>query len=466
MAALGLADLEEYKDWCRDNGFPVSLEKSRAECQEELRLFKRQQAWVKELSRIHRNPRKLIIKACKNEIDADRITRPIWANFVKRIQRSKPDAESRASLNTLLEKVMDEGNFLTESVTYGDRTYPYIDALIRLNSRRGQWIRPLGDWRASSHNLRRQFSSLLRHLLAEYPVPGFMDSAWFRWEKGSYRLRNWFILLGSGKNIRTAKTPIPLTKRMAHHFLDAPDDYSIENALRWGQVHALGGDRRLTEALLGTRLSDSFDHDEFWITVIRFLIDNPLLDRQHVGPVIDYLGHQKFDSREELIGPGQVEIIPPPHPNLIMRGRTPDSLLRQIDRWHRRLGRSEAAKAVYFRKSGIHAFERKTGRDKKTIWTIRELLSGQALTQEGRAMHHCVATYAGSCARGQCSIWAMERNSPEGLVKHQTVEVNHHGVIIESRGKYNRLPTVREFDMLRAWADQEGLTISRYVKTQ
>jgi hypothetical protein len=227
-----------------------------------------------------------------------------------------------------------------ESVSFGDRTYLYIDALIKLNSRRGQWIRPLEAWHASSHNRRRQFSSLARHLLAQYPVPGFMDSAWFRSDKGSYRMRDWFVHVGSGRNIRTAKTPIRLTKRMAHYLLEAPDDYTIESALRWGQVHALGGDRRLTEALLSTRIGDSFENDDFWGSVIRFFIANPLLDRSHVGPIVDYLLHQKYETREMLVGPGVVEQLPPPQPLLSMRGRTPESLLKHVELWHHEMGRA------------------------------------------------------------------------------------------------------------------------------
>ena len=52
--------------------------------------------------------------------------------------------------------------------------------LVRLNDQRHRWVRPLSSWKVTSHNRRRQFSSLIRHLLARYPVPAFMDSVWFR----------------------------------------------------------------------------------------------------------------------------------------------------------------------------------------------------------------------------------------------------------------------------------------------
>lgn len=40
------------------------------------------------------------------------------------------------------------------------------------------WLRPMEDWYPQSQNKRRQFGALVRHLLARYEVPFFMDGAW------------------------------------------------------------------------------------------------------------------------------------------------------------------------------------------------------------------------------------------------------------------------------------------------
>ena len=47
------------------------------------------------------------------------------------------------------------------------------------------------------------------------------------------------------------------------------------------------------------------------------------------------------------------------------------------------------------------------------------------MVAEGRAMKHCVATYAHSCASGACSIWALEVETFEGRTKALTVEVQN-----------------------------------------
>jgi PcfJ-like protein len=464
LGRLGLRTPSGYESWCHAHGFAASLDKSPYDLEAELQALAHDQQRAARQARLHANPRKLIESTCAGDIDPDRITRPQLKAFCRSIAASSHDAAARRSLATLLLKVKAEADFLLDGVSFQGRSYAYVDALLRLNDRRRHWIAPLEAWRPASHNARRQFSSLARHLLARFPVPAFMDQAWFRSEAGSDRFRDWFVAMGAGKNIRTLETPVPLSKLMAHHFLQAPDDYSIEAALRWGQVHALGGGARLTAALLGTRIGQDFSNDEFWTSVIRFFIANPLLDRTHVGPIIDYLWAQKFEVREMVIGPGRVEVHLPPQPGLTMRGRTAQTLLAQVERWHRELGRAAAAENVYFRRAGVKELALKTGKEGENRWRIRQLLSGADLVAEGRVMRHCVASYARSCADGHASIWAMELETKAGVEKRQTIEVTRDGVIVQCRGKQNRLPTLSELDVVKEWARHAGLILSPYVR--
>src|SRR5262249_16261642 len=113
----------------------------------------------------------------------------------------------------------------------------------------------------------------------------------------SIRQQGWFLHVGRGQNIRTADLPLPYTKRMAHEFMQAPADLTIKEAIRWGQIHGLGGSERLMHAVIGTRLGPPFMHDDFWITVLQFLIANPMLDLAHVGPIIDYIHQQRFAAQ-------------------------------------------------------------------------------------------------------------------------------------------------------------------------
>jgi hypothetical protein len=468
IEALGFGSVSVYLEWCTAHAFQPSTEKTLSQLEDEKRAYERQVARRDASHRASRNPRRIIEKACEGELRAGEIAHHRLRQVCERIEASDRSEGARRSLRDLLLKVHEEGDFLAESVIFGDTTFLYIDGLVALNSRRDQWTRRLDSWTSRSHNSRRQFSSLARHLLAKYPVPLFMDSVWFRHDPASHDMRDWFILMGSGKNIRKAKIPIPLTKMMAHYLLEAPSHYSVENAIRWGQVHAFGGDSRLVESLLGTRLGNSFEQDEFWVTVVRFFIENPMMDRAHVGPIVDYLQHQKYEPQAVFVAPGVREHQPPPQPNLSMKGRAPGSLLRQVERWHRQLGRHIRAGNLRWDRSSIGEFEFETGIRGKNlkVWRLRELLSSGELIAEGRAMRHCVATYAGSCAAGQCSIWTMELHGFDGVERRQTIEVNRNRVIVQSRGKYNAVPNDQELQILKRWAEEQGLQVSRYIATR
>ena len=160
-----------------------------------------------------------------------------------------------------------------------------------------------------------------------------MASVWFRGSDDEKRRQGWYRHMGLGRNIRTADVPLALTRKMAHEFTMAPDHYSVDMALRWGQVRGLGGEKALARAIVATRLGRSFEHEDFWRTVVHFFVNHPELGLEHVGPIVDYLHNQRFVAQEVFVEEGDIS-PDPPQPNLSMKGRTPRSLLRQVGEWH------------------------------------------------------------------------------------------------------------------------------------
>src|SRR5690606_20973979 len=143
------------------------------------------------------------------------------------------------------------------------------------------------------------------------------------------------------------------------------------------------------------------------------------------------------------------------------------ALLRQVHRWHGRLASNNSHQVREWASCGIQPFEFEEGNRQGgnvKIWTIRELTGSKALVAEGRQLKHCVASYASSCARGDCSIWTMEVESFEGALKALTVEVrNNTRTICQARGKLNRLPTEKEKNVLVRWAAAAGLKVASHV---
>lgn len=473
IEALGLRSVEAYVEWCGAHGFSRRTDKhwrlrlkerefaGRTRAQERLARHRREE----------RNPEAVLDAILRRAVREADVAQP-GLKAVCRAVEVRLDAPTRDAYLDLLRlaarraDLLDGGPVIAGFGRAAGNTF--AEAMLALARQAAHWLRPPADWRPRTHNPRRQFSSLARHLLARWPVPEFLDAAWFK-SPGDAALRQqrWFLHLGRGENIRTADLPIPYTRRMAHHFTHAPADMTVEGAIRWGQVLGLGGGERLARVLLTTPLGQTFDHDDFWITVVQFFIAHPMLDPAQVGPIVDYLRHQRFTPQDIWLAPGVVERRPPPQPNLTMKGRTPESLLRQVAAWHGTLGRVRPPEHPDWPPSGLRPLEFIEGSEKGRnlkIWTVREILSTKALTEEGRAMRHCVATYARSCAAGCSSIWTLQAETFDGTSRILTIEVNLHArLIVQARGKCNALPAEKHRGILRRWAEHAGLGLAPYI---
>lgn len=395
----------------------------------------------------------LITRICRGELASDamitEVAREIFAGF--------EGAENREHLLQMLQQVEGRSKLL--------QSPRHVKGLVALSRDREKWIKPLEEWQPETHNADRQFSSLARHLWAHYDVPHFMDNAWLH---NNHIQQEWFKHIGAGKNIRTAANlPVPLTKMMAHHFLDAPASYSIDAAFRWAQVHGLDGNRNLADALLETRIVNDFRENDFWLSILRFFIRNPMLDMEHVNPIIDYIWNRKYENRIVFVDAGVAEELGPEQPNFSMRGRSVDALLTAVEEWHKKLGREAKSGNLQWKKSPYEPFSfvegSKQGKNMK-VWRIRELLNSAELVSEGRTMQHCVASYARSCHNGICAIWSMDVETEEGQEKLLTLEINNTDKQIRQvRGRRNRRPTEDEKKVIQRWATREGLGMASYI---
>lgn len=421
-------------------------------------------------SRAPRNRGEMIRRIFRGEVPEARVARRPWtASVVHAHAETVRRPEMRGAMERLLLQVERVSDLFEDHPPrrLGGGATTWLPAVIALGRHHGAWIRPIETWVPGTHNAARQFASLARHLLAKFAVPAFMDGVWFLGDDPeALRRQCWFAHLGAGKNIRVADIPLAYTGRMAHHFGTAPGELTVDEALRWGQVHGMGGDARLARALFGTRLVDAFEQDEFWSTVIQFLIRNPMLDTRLVGPIVDYVHHRKYAPQDVFVRPGVVEQRPPPEPEFSMKGRTVPALLRRVEEWHQRLAQERRRGGTrQWKLSGIRPFRHLEGeRGKQRRWTIEELLDARALSEEGNAMRHCVSSYDGSCAAGIVSIWSMRLDTGAGPQRVLTVEVeNRAREIRQARGFRNDYPDPDALRILQRWAVEAGLTIASYL---
>lgn len=471
IESLSLKTIDEYVEWCARYGFSRRTRKNWKERLKERAFVTRAaaEARVAQNKIEVRKPEKVIDRIFLNELHEDDVAQPYLKAICRGFESVKAFPDIQQAFHRLLlhfQKCADlqDTKHIVPSLGRQEAN-TLVWGLRALACHDREWIRPIENWQPESHNTRRQFSALARYLFAEWPLPAFMDSVWFRgaFEK-AIEHQLWFIWLGVGGSLRWLDLPLPYTKRMSHFFMQAPSDFTVEAALRWGQVLGSGGDSRLARAIIGTRLGTTFEHEGFWMEVVHFFVNNPRLDHAHIGPIIDFIHHQKFVPQEVAVAPGVIEQRESFCPDFSLKGRTPASLLKLVRDWHGSLSRAKQPHAQWCGSgiAGFHLIEESGGN--RRVWTITELLDSQAMVAEGRLMQHCVATYVSSCLHGKSSIWAMEVETHGERRKVLTVEVDpERKLICQARGKRNELPTERDRDILRRWASQAGLQLAKNV---
>ena len=337
-----------------------------------------------------------------------------------------------------------------------------VKILFEISNLKDFWIQDISTWTKKSRSREKQFYDIINHLFVKYEMPTFMYNVWSI--KGNQNLNQkeveWFFDMGSGRNIRKSKgLPLTLTKVQAHLFKSAPDYFKPYEAIRYAQIISMGGDMRTVNGFMTSKISTNFNDNHFWESVIKYFIDNPMLDTVHYNTIIDYIDYVKFTSRVLVNGR-----YVPEKPNFSMKDRDVNTLLEAVEKWHKQTSKiTKKGIPESWVPFTINNFEYETGKeDKKTTYTIKQILTGKDLLTEGRAMNHCVGSYAGSCADGRTSIWSLRSNIFGLETRMVTIEVGKDYTVRQIRGKGNRKPSDYEISLINKWAEKERITISRW----
>ncbi len=323
----------------------------------------------------------------------------------------------------------------------------YLYAFKKINDMRDFWIRDLDTWKCKSHNQTRQFSSLVRHLFAKYDIPLFMDSVWFMRENWF----EWFIEVGQGVNIRKVHDfPIKnYTKRMAHIMMNSPKKFTIQEAIRWGELCALNGDIKLFNALKGfngyfDRLSN-ISIPEYDRQIIQWFINQHMLDYTQVAPLMDFI--YRLYRRQIYINGERIE-------NFSLKGRDANRMIYLMNIWHNDLAKIKQNKYDEWDSHKID-WKYQLGKNENTrYWVFQEITNSKKLQKEGHIMKHCVYSYCSSCVSGNSGIFNLSCNGESKL----TIEVRFpEKNVCQIRGKCNRNPTDDEIRIINRWRIEKKL---------
>ena len=86
------------------------------------------------------------------------------------------------------------------------------------------------------------------------------------------------------------------------------------------------------------------------------------------------------------------------------------------------------------------------------------------LLAEGRALHHCVGSYSGSCEAGRRAIYSVRWENQEGVHNAATVAVSlAEKMVTEARTKNNAVIDAFTGRLVRQWAEVQKLNVARYA---
>ena len=166
----------------------------------------------------------------------------------------------------------------------------YITVLANVAAFGNKMVREIKAWEKDSFVAENQISSLIKHCFAKYEVPEFMESVFY----GENKIQMlWYVQLGRGKSVLTLSGfPVKFTNKMAHEFKNAPSNYSISQAIRWAQAKGFNASVIMAETLAWSSLSENFENEEFWRTIVAFFAKHEELPFTKVQEVLFYIKHQ------------------------------------------------------------------------------------------------------------------------------------------------------------------------------
>lgn len=324
--------------------------------------------------------------------------------------------------------------------------YESTDFALRLLLYSPFWVRNPRSWKAEGE------THLLEHLFAVRDAPAFLYEEWFReFNITSYKWLCWFILLAQGGSLKRAAKLFgwKISGKFSHFLKKAPIEMSPLEACIFAEVKRLAGSRREIIRILNspefvvdpTESSDDPLYSEFRQETILWLINHrDEITDDECGQILSWAMHEYTESRR---GAGR---------RFSWKGRNARRAIER-SRAYRRQIETPWLEYRWQSRGWDYVWEQSP----QKIWSFHELTTGAELFAEGKALNHCVASYAARCASGHSAVVSLRcGNSPR-----VTIEINPKTLqIVQARGKNNREADKEERHIISRWMSSIMLVIS------
>jgi hypothetical protein len=312
------------------------------------------------------------------------------------------------------------------------------------------FLRSPRDWRrrGKSKSEEKRFVELIKFTVAQYSTPDHLTAVWAHGPSRSPTLAGidlyaWWLAVAQGKSLYKALAHRWLSKLETHHFLNAPVGIDSAQAC-WYAVARPHADLFSDAVKVArTKLAERYPIANPFGREIAQYFARHRASIEEMDDLIDYLQAAKLEDH-----------------NFSLKGRSPASLRRKTEEWHRALRKRQSIGGDAWPGHPIPDGAYESGnKENRTRWIFKQIKSGDDLYAEGQRMHHCVAMYKPLCMKGAVSIWSVTYECPPGTWhRGVTLEVSSGREIVQCRGFANRPPHQDERNLVTRWADENGLT--------
>ncbi len=417
-------------------------------------------------TRDSRHAARIIVQVARREPwIARKVKNPILRKQCRLVGRNLRGADAwqqqMQPLLTRLVRVLAEQTRIWDEVPVW--SHPSIPVLVRMCAYEANWIRQPEDWQAPRQtDVKTIMRAFLAHVFVRYHLPNFLYHAWHVRGDLRWRERDWFVQLAQGASWRDLKgLPRTISRRALHESTLAPDNLSIAQALRWGQVLAVGGSLSLAREVVMSRMANDMSNDAWWSRLIEKFSHASEPTAKFFGVVADLFvelfREERHDRVEQLLIVPLLELrayawkfwkdaaqalcvhLPEwqkrsiSHPSCRQQI---SSMMRQC--WHPMIP-SSLQRPYQVKRGWIH---------------LRELTSAAELIAEGREMRHCVAMRSELCLQKSRSIFSLIVQI-EDEEERLTLEVcRDTRQLKELRGRYNKRPSEQAWSCLEEWTNE------------
>jgi hypothetical protein len=354
-----------------------------------------------------------------------------------------------------------------------------VAGVARLGFYSTQWLRQPEDWQPDANaDGRSQWADLLRHLLARYPVPLFLDAAWEIHGTLEHFDRDCWCALAQGRSLRdVAGFPRCVPHRVLHGALTSDKSRScrtLAEAIWLAHLRALNSSSMLEAAVLSSRIPYENGNHAWWLRLAaKFSANSDELAAQFgfvansLAAVRAHRGSAQVDQLLKLALPTLIR-----HCHRFVAGllKANGHVLTdvQIREAAAKADLSKLAKTRWQPLLGAVPFASRRGQTRaQPRWLVEELCSIKALQDEGRVMRHCLAGYVDRCRAGRAAIFSVRHYQVDDdgntqVTSYATIEVQPSTrTVVQIRAYRNHPVNNTIMTMIQEWANAKELVCTR-----